>query len=101
MAPYWSNIDTRRAGRVRYETYSRGESEASDRQINIVLDFLALEENITMVGEWMMIVSWEDVHPFKHGTSDELHRDNPYLESVRLLVALGLRVSLWPCEVEL
>ncbi len=84
VAPYWSDIDTRRAGRVRYETYSRGDSEASDGQISTVEDFLAAEESVTMVGEWMMLVSWEDVHPYPHGTSAELERENPYLDSVRM-----------------
>ena len=83
VAPYWSNIDTRRAGRVRYETYSRGDSEAADQQISTVENFLAVEENVTLVGEWMMLVSWEDVHPHPHGISAELERENPYLESVR------------------
>ena len=84
VAPYWSNIDTRRAGRVRYETYSWGDSEAANQQISMVENFLSVEENVTLAGEWMMLVSWEDVHPYPHGTSAELERENPYLESVRL-----------------
>ncbi len=51
VSPYWSDIDTRRAGSVRYETYSRGDSEASDRQISMVTDFLATEEGVSMTGE--------------------------------------------------
>lgn len=84
MSPYWANIDTRRAGSVRYESYSRGDSEASDRQISKVENFLAEEENVTLVGEWMMLAFWEDVHPFPHGSSPDLERENPYLELVNL-----------------
>lgn len=86
VAPYWSNIDTRRAGRVRYEYYNRGDSEISDRQIARVTDFLQVEQNVTIVGEWMLLVSWESVHPYPHGVSAALDRENPYLESVRIAV---------------
>lgn len=85
VAPYWSNIDTRRAGTVRYETYRRGDSEASDKQMGVVTDFLSDEENIDLVGEWMLLASWENVHPYPHGDSAELARLNPYLESVWII----------------
>ena len=84
VAPYWSGIDTRRAGRVRYETYRRGDSEESDRQMSTVDDFLVAEEGINFASEWMLLASWEDVHPYPHGDSADLARENPYLESVRL-----------------
>ena len=86
LSPYWSDIDTRRAGRVRYETYTRGDMDASDRQITMVTDFLAAEEVVNMTGEWMLLASWEDVHPFPHGlSSTEQERVNPHLELVMQL----------------
>lgn len=82
VAPYWSSIDTRRDGTVRYETYRRGDSESSDQQMRRVDEFLGDEEGIDFVGEWMLLASWEGVHPYPHGESADLSRENPYLESV-------------------
>ena len=84
VAPYWSNIDTRRAGSVRYETYRRGDSEASDQQMGLVTDFLGDEEGVDFVGEWMLLASWDGVHPFPHGDSANMTRQDPYLDSVWL-----------------
>jgi hypothetical protein len=82
VAPYWSGIDTRRAGTVRYETYRRGDSDDSDGQMSIIDDFITENEEINFVSEWMMLASWEDVHPYPHGDSARMGRQNPYLESV-------------------
>lgn len=82
VAPYWSNIDTRRAGRVQYEAYLRGDSEASDQQMSEVDEFLGDEEDIDFVGEWMLLASWERVHRYPHGDSANMTRQDPYLESV-------------------
>ena len=80
VAPYWSDVDTRREGRVRYESYYRGDSPESDQQMGMVEDFLEQEEGVVMEVGWMLLASWEEVHP--HGASADLERQNPYLESV-------------------
>ena len=86
VSPYWSNVDTRREGRVIYEHYSRGDSDTSDDQIDSVTQFLNDEQDTDFTGEWMMLVSWEKVHPYPHGESADLERENPYLESVRRFI---------------
>ena len=82
LAPYWSDVDTRREGNVRYESYYRGDSPESDQQIGVVEDFLEQEEGVVMEVGWMLLASWEEVHPYPHGASADLERQNPYLESV-------------------
>ena len=82
VSPYWSDIDTRRVGRVCYEMYRRGDAEASNQRLSAVADFLHDEENVSLVAEWMFLASWESVHPFSHGDASSLIRENPYLESV-------------------
>lgn len=82
VAPYWSNVDTRISGSVEYESYFRGDSEASDQQMSRVEEFLRDEGNVSFNAQWMLLASWENVHPYPHGDSLELDRENPYLESV-------------------
>ena len=82
VAPYWSDIDTRRSGTVHYEYYNRGNSTASDQQLDMVRDFIRKERDPSFEGEWMLLAAWENVHPYPHGESADLPRENPYLESV-------------------
>ena len=81
MAPFWSDVDTGRAGRVRYESYYRGDSSASDQQLATVEQFLLDEEGVEMQGEWMLLAAWENVHEYPHGSSEEVE-ENPYYQAV-------------------
>lgn len=83
VAPYWSNIDTRLEGTVRYETYTRSNSPISDQRFEMVEEFLRNEGGVVMQGQWMLLAEWADVHPFPHGTTGEQEREDPYLEAVR------------------
>ena len=78
VAPFWSDNDIRREGRVRYFSYSCNAvgfnpcvepQEGNDAltaindYINEVLD----EDEDRFTGEWMLIAHWENVHPSPHG----------------------------------
>lgn len=80
MAPYWSNIDTRLAGRVQYETYRLGESDDVASRLGFINRVINAELNPDFTGDWMLLANWENVHPYPHGDSAELDRQNPYLE---------------------
>ena len=82
VAPFWSDIDTRLKGRVHYQSYASGDSVASDDRLQIVSQFISSEMGVEFNGSWMLLATWEDVHPFPHGVSEQLGRLNPYLESV-------------------
>ena len=82
FAPFWSDIDTKLAGSVQYETYKMGDAEESDSRLRRVSRFIRLEQDPNFEGTWMLLANWEDVHPFPHGASEELDRQDPYLDSV-------------------
>ncbi len=93
-SPYWSNIDTRRSGQVRYESYTLGDSSESDDQLEMVDDFINIEQDPGFQGEWMLLVSWEDVHPYPHGDVAEAERIDPYLDSVSILFIHSIRSKI-------
>ena len=82
MAPYWSNIDTRLDGQVNYEVYVMGESITSGDYLGRVSTLINSEQDPAFTGNWMIVVTWDGVHPFPHGNSAEQDRVDPYLQSV-------------------
>ena len=82
VAPYWSNIDTRLDGQVNYEVYVMGESVISNDYLGRVSTFINSEQDPAFTGNWMIVVTWDGVHPFPHGNSAEQDRVDPYLQSV-------------------
>ena len=84
VSPYWSNIDTRLAGQVQYEIFRAGDSEDADFRFRFTNGAINGEVNPDFTGNWMLVVNWENVHPYPHGDSVELNRLNPYLNMVRI-----------------
>ena len=82
IAPFWSNIDTRLDGQVNYEVYVAGESSLSDNYLGQVSSLINSEQDPSFVGNWMVVATWDGVHPFPHGDSIEQDREDPYLQSV-------------------
>ena len=83
VAPYWSSIDTRLEGHVTYEVHVTGESSTSDDYLGRVSSLINLEEDDPgFIGSWMIVATWDSVHPFPHGSSPEQDRVDPYLQSV-------------------
>ena len=78
-APFWGDADTRKAGEVYYEVHATG-TPASDDLINRVSAFIHTEEGVTFVGNWMLVVHWNAVHPWPHGKPGS---SIPVLEAVR------------------
>lgn len=77
VAPFWSDIDLRLEGTVSWDIITRDQ----DQQI---LDQVSthIQQNYngasTFSGEWMMVIAWNDVHPFPHGVGST----TPYSLSV-------------------
>ena len=84
MAPYWSNIDTRLEGQVRYEVFQSSDGgTATEGRLGLVTDFINSEFDSDFVGgSWMLVATWREVHPNPHGESAEQAREDPYLQSV-------------------
>ena len=47
------------------------------------VEALVNSENGTLLNSnWMLVATWENVHPFPHGASADQDRQDPYLRSV-------------------
>ena len=68
-APFWSDIDTRLAGSVFYETHQRGFNEGSNTVLERVSGFIASTMDINFTASWMLVAQWDRVHPFPHGST--------------------------------
>ena len=42
------------------------------------------EDDLEFTGSWMIVATWDSVHPFPHGSSPEQDRADPYLQSVSI-----------------
>lgn len=80
-APYWADSDARLNGRVSWEMYSTGDSNATDENIDSVNDFIHVNEHDTnFKGTFMFVGFWEGMHPYPAGSDPALA--TPYLTSV-------------------
>ena len=87
VTPFWSNVDTRLSGQVRYIIQSVGETsvaiDSSDFQP--VVSFINSEQDPEFTNaKWMLVAMWDQVHPFPHGESASVERQDPYLKSVSI-----------------
>jgi hypothetical protein len=68
---------------VIYEVHSTGESSVSDDYLGRVSSLINSEEDDPdFLGNWMIVATWDGVHPFPHGSSPQQDRVDPYLQSV-------------------
>ena len=83
VAPFWADVDTRRAGSVFYEVHQRGTNRGSNNVLERLSGFIASQMNITFTASWMLVAQWDRVHPYPHGeegaTSEQYQN---FLESV-------------------
>ena len=54
----------------------------SDDYLSHVSSLINSEEDSDFVGGWMIVATWDSVHPYPHGSSAEQDRVDPYLQSV-------------------
>ena len=86
VSPFWSDIDIRREGTVRYVPITRGSSAYGDT----IMDQAAAYINNRFIGEdeatynptWVLVAQWEGVHPHPHGADDHEGIDDDYLNQV-------------------
>lgn len=86
IAPFWSNNDIRRDGRVRYEVYD-GSTTASIDVLNRISNLIASGSGEAFQGTWMLLVEWENCHPYPHGQSSQ--PVDSYLQQVCARYACG------------
>ena len=88
VAPFWADVDTRRAGSVFYEVHQRGTNRGSNNVLERLSGFIASQMNTNFTASWMLVAQWDRVHPYPHGTTvDTLSEEyTNFLESVSLNV---------------
>ena len=77
VAPFWSDNDIRRAGAVRYITYSSFDSDSLEGrslmdEVNAYIRTQTQQRGggQRFDGNWLLAVHWDHVHPSPHGASD-------------------------------
>ena len=88
VAPFWSDIDTRKAGSVFYEVHQRGVNEGSNAVLERLSGFISSQMSVNFTASWMLVAQWDRVHPHPHGTTQGgvSEQYGNFLESVSLTV---------------
>lgn len=68
VAPFWSDVDIRREGEVLYEVHQLGSNLQSNVMLGRVSGWISREVATNFSGSWMLVVQWDRVHPFPHGS---------------------------------
>lgn len=64
LAPFWADADLRRRGNVSWEVHTEGGSSEGDELLNQVSVFIENRENVSFVGNWMLLVKYDQVPPY-------------------------------------
>ncbi len=89
LSPFWSDVDIRKEGTVRYVPITRGLSREGDTiidQVSLYINARFFNDNETEYQPtWVLVAQWDEVHPHPHGADDEEGIvDNNYLNQVYL-----------------
>ncbi len=81
MAPFWSDVDVRLNGNIKYEVHSDDTGLVGSAELlRNTSDFISVKASVEFIGSWMLVVSWEDVHPWPNGEGspfwDSLYPDS-------------------------
>ena len=71
VAPFWSDVDITMSGNIHYEVHMDnifGYSLA----LGNVSQFISRSASVDFLGTWMLVVSWESVHPWPNGIAEAL-----------------------------
>lgn len=84
VSPFWSDNDIRKAGAVRYVSFSSTEKTTNPEgqklldQVNQYVQSQQEGEGEKFIGHWLLAVHWDHVHPSPHGAED--HNGIPEVE---------------------
>ena len=86
LSPFWSDVDIRRSGTVRFAPIERRSSTLGDRILNeasayINARFIDESEN-RYQPTWVLVAQWDGVHPHPHGSDNHEGIDEEYLNRV-------------------
>ena len=69
VAPFWSDHDTRVNGSIFYQVHNLTNDQASLLLLEKVSSFITNQTGGNFSGQWMLVVQWDQVHPYPHGAS--------------------------------
>ena len=61
IAPYWADVDISNAGRISYEVHTTRNGGTSSVLLSQVNGFISEREDNLFVGDWMLVVEWNQV----------------------------------------
>ena len=68
LAPFWDEIDLRKAGNVFYEVHTTFNNDSDSLMLlSEVNEYIEWETADIFLGSWMLLVQWDDVHSYPHG----------------------------------
>ena len=87
LTPFWSDVDIRKEGTVRYVPIVRGSSDLGDQIMNeasiYINDHFIDEDQPPFRPTWVLVAQWDRVHPYPHGSDNHDGIDEEYLSKVR------------------
>ena len=69
MAPYWTDIDLRVTGRVKYKLIDTSSND--NKVLQNVNQFLAENQTLKFTATWGLVASWEETCPFGNRECDD------------------------------
>ena len=66
VAPFWDDVDIRRSGNIFYKVFTTLSDDA--HVMVMVNDYIFQETGEAFYGKWMLVVTWDHVHPWPHGS---------------------------------
>lgn len=86
LSPFWSDVDIRKAGTVRYALVTRGTSTLGDMIMNNASTYVNShfigEDELVYDPTWVLVAQWDGVHPHPHGSRSQKGIDKSYLTRV-------------------
>lgn len=88
VAPFWSDNDIRKAGAVRYVTYTLqiGDTTSPGKKLLDEVNKRIRKVDEDFSGKWLLSAHWDHVHPSPHG--DDNHRGIPKSELEKVSIVL-------------
>lgn len=85
LTPFWTDVDIRREGTVRYVPIVRGSSALGDTIMDEATTYVnerLVEDDRVFAATWLLVAQWDGVHPYPHGADNLEGIDMEYISRV-------------------
>ena len=94
VAPFWADADLRLDGEIYYELHTSGSNPTSIELLDRVSGFISRELGVMFEGNWMMVATWDGIHPWPHGSDPVEATEDPYLQEVSVVIVLSVQTFI-------